>query len=86
MIKFEGRVNEIQHIQCSLKEIAEEQAKDKVWNEVMKDGVKMFTKAANRNLIREVWRICLPEFMVKEVWSLCHQSDLGGHSGLEGTY
>ena len=23
--------------------------------------------------------------MVKEVWSLCHQSDLGGHRGLEGT-
>ena len=22
--------------------------------------------------------------MVKEVWSLCHQSDLGGHRGLEG--
>ena len=23
--------------------------------------------------------------MVKEVWSLCHQSDLGGHRGLERT-
>ena len=22
---------------------------------------------------------------MKEVWSLCHQSDLGGHIGLEGT-
>ena len=35
MIKFEGGVNEIQHIQCSLIEIAEEQAKDKVWSEVI---------------------------------------------------
>ena len=33
----------------------------------MKDGVLMFTKAANRNWIREVWRICLLESMVKEV-------------------
>ena len=23
--------------------------------------------------------------MVTEVWSLCHQSNLGGHRGLEGT-
>ena len=23
--------------------------------------------------------------MVKEVWSLCHQSDQGGHRGVEGT-
>ena len=51
----------------------------------MKDGVLIFTKAANRNWIGEVWRICLPESMVKEVWSLCHQSDLGGHRRLEGT-
>ena len=51
----------------------------------MKDSVLMFTKAANRNRIVEVRRICLPESMVKEVWSLCHQSDLGGHRGLEGT-
>ena len=26
----------------------------------MKDGVLMFTKAANRNRIGEVWQICLP--------------------------
>ena len=45
----------------------------------------MFTKAANRNRIREVWRMCLPESMVKEVWSLCHQSNLGGHRGLMRT-
>ena len=120
MIKFEGGVNKIQHIQCSLIEIAEEQTKDKVWSKVigwieqgwlpektetrgkdrevsvvcsmfnpvvfkMKEGVLMFIKAANRNRIGEVWRICLLESMVKEVWSLCHQSDLGGHRGLEGT-
>ena len=29
-----------------------------------KDGVLMFTKAANRNWIGEVWQICLPESMV----------------------
>ena len=82
MINFRGGVNEIQHIQPSLIEIAEEQAKDEVWSKViswvekgqlpekaetqgkevlvarsifdpavfkMKDGVLMFTKAANRN-------------------------------------
>ena len=51
----------------------------------MKDEVLMFTKVAKKNQIREVLRICLPESMVKEVWSLCHQSNLGGHRGLEGT-
>ena len=45
----------------------------------------MFTKAANKNRIGEVWQICLPESMVKELWSLCHESDLEGHRGLEGT-
>ena len=50
----------------------------------MKDGVLMFTKAANRNQIGEVWQICLLESMVKDIWSLCHQSDLGRHRGLEG--
>ena len=45
----------------------------------------MFTKAANRNQTGEVGRICLLDSMVKEVWSLCLQSDLGGHRGLERT-
>ena len=45
----------------------------------------MYTKVANKNQIREVWRICLPESMVKELWSLCHQNNLGGHRGLERT-
>ena len=44
----------------------------------------MFTKAADKNQVREVWRICIPASMVSEVWSLCHQSDLGGQRGLEG--
>ena len=52
----------------------------------MKDEVLMLTKAANRNLIGEVWPICLPGSMVREVWSLCHQSYLGGHRGLEGMW
>ena len=51
----------------------------------MKDVVLMFTKAANRNQTGEAGRICLQTSIVKEVWSLCHQSDLGGHRGLEGT-
>ena len=48
----------------------------------MKDEVLMFTKAANKNWRGEVWRICVPEFMIPEVWSLCHQSNLGDHKGL----
>ena len=35
VVNFEEGVNEIQHIQCSLIEISEEQAKDKVWSEVI---------------------------------------------------
>ena len=50
----------------------------------MKDGVLMFTKAAYKNQVGKVWRMCILESMVTEVWSLCHQS-LGGHRGLEGT-
>ena len=50
----------------------------------MKDGVLMFTKAAYKNQVGKVWRMCLLESMVTEVWSLCHQNDLGGHRGLEG--
>ena len=38
----------------------------------MKDRMLMFTKAANKNQIREVWLICLPKSIVKKVWSLCH--------------
>ena len=55
----------------------------------MRDGVLMFTKSAIRQLFNyssgEVGRICIPDAMIKEVWSLCPQSDLGGHRGLEGT-
>ena len=42
-------------------------------------------KASSRNQMGEVWRICILESMVSQVWSLCHQSDVGGHRGLEGT-
>ena len=91
-------------------EVPEEQAKDKVWSEVISwvekgllpekaetrgktrevlaggslfdpkvfklmGRVLMYTKAANQHQTREVGRICLPASMVKEVWSLCHQSD-----------
>ena len=35
VIKFEEGVNEFQHIQCILIEIADEQAKNKVWSEVI---------------------------------------------------
>ena len=47
----------------------------------MKVRVSMFTKAANMNGIGEMRQINLTECMVKEVWSLCHQSDNGGHRG-----
>ena len=110
MIKFLRGINEVQHVQLQLNEVAEEQAKDKVWSEVikwvekgqapdksevrgklrevlvasskfnpelfkMRDGVLMYTKSANGNQTVEVGRICIPESMVKEVWSVCHQSD-----------
>ena len=39
----------------------------------MKDRVLIFTKAANRNRIGEVW---LPESKLTKVWSLWHQIDL----------
>ena len=35
VIQFAEGVNEIQHIQHSMIEVAEEQAKDKVWREVI---------------------------------------------------
>ena len=44
----------------------------------------MFVKAAHQNCIREEWWICLPESMVLEVRSLCHQSEIRGHSELKG--
>ena len=35
VIQFEGEVNEIQHVKRSMAEIAAEQAKDKVWSNVI---------------------------------------------------
>ena len=36
MIQFAEGANEIQHIQCSMVEVAEEQGKYQVWREVIK--------------------------------------------------
>ena len=63
VIRFEGGMNEIQHLQCSTAKIVEEQAKDDVWSEVISwvdQEQVLLTKAANRNKIGEVWQICLP--------------------------
>ena len=92
VIQFADRVNEIQQVQRCMIKIAKEQAKNKVWREVissvgqgcvpekretrgkvrevlvicsmfdpeifkMKDGVLMFTKAANKNRSGEMRRI-----------------------------
>ena len=35
VIQFEGEVNEIQHVKRSMAEMAAEQAKDKVWSNVI---------------------------------------------------
>ena len=52
----------------------------------IRNGVLMYTKSANGNQLGEVGRICIPESMVKEVWSLCYQSDSGRHRGIDGTF
>ena len=49
----------------------------------MRHGILMFTKAVNWSKVGDLCGICLPESMVAEVWSLCHQSDSGGHQGIE---
>ena len=54
MIRFKGGVNEIQHIQHSLIEIAEEQSIDKVWSEV----ISWVKKAETRGKAREVLVAC----------------------------
>ena len=56
VINFEGRVNEIQHIQRSMMEVAEEQAKDKVWSEVISwvEKGQLLEKAETRGKTREV--------------------------------
>ena len=53
VINFEGGVNEIQHIQRSMMEVAEEQAKDKVWSEVISwvEKGQLPEKAETRGLI-----------------------------------
>ena len=57
VIQFEGEVNEIQQVQLSMMEIAEEQAKDKVWSEMISwvehGGVpdKMETRGKEREVL-----------------------------------
>ena len=56
VIKFEGGVNEIQHIQHSLIEIAKELSKDKVWSKVISwvDKGQLPEKSETRGKAREV--------------------------------
>ena len=60
VIKFEGEVNEIQHIQRSLIEIAEEKSKDKVWSKVISWVQKgqLLEKSETRGKAREVLETC----------------------------
>ena len=54
--QFEGGVNEIQHIQSSMMEIATEQAMDEVWSEVISQVEKghVWEKMEIRGKAREV--------------------------------
>ena len=56
MIYFKGGVNEFQHIQQSMMEIAEEQTKDEVWSEVIScvEKGQLPEKAETRDKAREV--------------------------------
>ena len=56
VINFEGGVNEIQHIQRSLVEIAEEQSKDEVWCKVISwvEKGQLPEKVETRGKAREV--------------------------------
>ena len=52
MIKFEGRVNEIQHIQRSIIEVSEKQAKDE--EEKAKQKSFADTKSGNNSLNKTI--------------------------------
>ena len=56
MINFEEGVIEIQHIQRSMMEIAEEQTKDEVWSEVISwvEKGQLTEKAKTRGQARQV--------------------------------
>ena len=60
MIQFVGGVNEIQHRQHSMIEIAAEQAKDKVWSEVVSwvEQEHVPEKMETRGKAREVLVAC----------------------------
>ena len=56
VINFKWGVNEIQHIQKSMMEVAEEQTKDKVWSEVISllEKGQLPEKAETQGKAREV--------------------------------
>ena len=56
MIRFEGGVNEVKHIQRSLIEIAKKQSKDEVWSEVISwvEKRQLPEKAETRGKAREI--------------------------------
>ena len=60
VIKFEGGVNEVQHIQGSLIEIAKEQSKDKFWSKVISwvEKGQLPEKSETRGKAREVLVAC----------------------------
>ena len=60
MIQFVEGVNEIQYIQCSMIEVAEEQAKNKVWREVISwiEQGRVPEKKETRGKAREVYLAC----------------------------
>ena len=79
----EGRAPDKSEVRGKSREVLVARSKFSTALFKMNDGVLMYTKSANGNQLGEVGRICIPESMVKEVWSLCHQSDSGGHRGIE---
>ena len=60
VINFEGGVDEFQHIQKSLLEIAEEQSKNEVWSKVISwvEKGQLLEKAETRGKAREVLVAC----------------------------
>ena len=74
MINFEGGVNEIQHIQRSMMEIAEEQTKEKVWSEVISwvEKGQLPEKAETQGKAREVLvaRSIFDPAVFKTKWSV----------------
>ena len=74
--KFEVGVNEIQHVQCSRAEIAEEQAKDEVRSEVISwvEQGKVLEKAETKGKASVVLVAC--SMFGRLVWYLILESSL----------